>query len=401
MALKKNAAGVLVNDEPLAIGARAYGMGAILSVKDANGRAVGKRKGYDPEMQLVIHGMANRNMIDRYEEVLNPVGCDSRNFMLNPVLLAHHSYYCPIGQVTMVQPEDDGVHFEAWIGDPTKAPLTEMQQEMRSLVAQGILKTVSVGFIPRRIKQAVYGKQGEIVDPAMIEEWELLELSVVAVPCNPESVFDMKHLGPSARLFVDLAQRMGNATIENASQKTAAPVQRSVEQITEELAVSAMTVQTLVFAKSDFSAETAKAWAKKHGFAGLEVDDTGDSLRLRQRDPAEFDQETFRTIDFTEGVQAVVGKIKETKQEGDGAMEETCNKMLEILTGLVEAIKAIQAKLEDMTKKAEDAPEEKPADAPPAPKEDEGKALKETVTKLCGQVEKITEALAVLAAKAR
>lgn len=401
MAKRKTASGIVVPENKFVVGTRAYGVGAILSVKDASGKPVGSRKGYDPEAPLVIHGMANRNMIDRYEEVLNPVGCDARNFLMNPVLLAHHSYYCPIGQVSLVQPEDDGVHFEAWIGDPSKAPLTEMQQEVRSLVAQGILKTVSVGFIPRKIKQPAWGKNGELLEPAVIEEWELLELSVVAVPCNPESLFDVKHLGLSSKLFVDLARHLGNATIENASQNHVGIEggRKSIDQVKEELAQGAMVVQTLVFSKDKFSVETVKAWAKEHGFTSDSVDETGEGIRLPQCDPDDFDQETFRTIDLTEGVQAVVGKLKETKQEGGGNMEEMMKQVLEMLTGLVEAVKALQAKLDEMGKgNAEKPTEEKPTEEKPT---EEGKAIAAQVTKLGAQVEKMAEVIAMLAAKAR
>jgi HK97 family phage prohead protease len=378
--------------EALRVGKRFDAVGQIVSVK-----AMGNQKGYDPEAPLVIRGIANKNMVDRYGEVCSPVGCDTRNFMLNPVLLYNHSYGCPIGRVTMIQPEDDGVHFEAVIGDPSKAPLTQAQQEVRSLVAQGILKAVSIGFIPNKIKQPVFSTNGELSEPAVIEQWELLELSVVAVPCNPESIFDLKNMGLNPQLLIDLAKKLGNATMENTTQKQDTGACKSVEQIAEELAQGSMTVQTLIFSKDKFSAETAKAWAEKHGFKNSDVDaEPADSIRLRQRDPEEFDQETFRTIELTTGVQAVVGKLKNAKQEG-AAMEELLKQVLEMLTGLVETVNTLKAKVDEMTK-----PEDKPADNPPEgePKEDEEmKALKAEVASLKAQMEKVGKVLEVLVQK--
>lgn len=149
-------------------------------------------KGYDPKAKLFIAGMANAKEIDRMNEVCNPTGVQTDAFVKNAVLLYQHNHSCPIGLVTMIRPEDNGVHFEAWVGDPAAAPLTKMQDEVRSLVSQRVLKAVSVGFIPHKIRMPSYNERGDIVEPAMIEEWELLELSIVSVPCNAGALFDLK-----------------------------------------------------------------------------------------------------------------------------------------------------------------------------------------------------------------
>ncbi len=75
-------------------------------------------------------------------------------------------------------------------------------------------------------------------------------------------------------------------------------------------------VQTLIFSKEGFkTAEEAKRWAADHGFEDAKVDETGDSFRIRQRDPADFKDSSFRTIELTKGVQAVIGKLKESFRE--------------------------------------------------------------------------------------
>lgn len=71
------------------------------------------------------------------------------------------------------------------------------------------------------------------------------------------------------------------------------------------------TVQTLILDKGRFaSVSDAKDWAFSQGFKYGKVDDTGNALRLRQRDPDDFDKSTFRTISITDGVRAVIGKLK-------------------------------------------------------------------------------------------
>ncbi len=71
------------------------------------------------------------------------------------------------------------------------------------------------------------------------------------------------------------------------------------------------TVQTLIFSRDKFhTAEAAKKWATEHDFSAAKVDETEDSYRLRQREPGEFTDGSFRTIDLDSGVKAVIGKLK-------------------------------------------------------------------------------------------
>lgn len=67
-------------------------------------------------------------------------------------------------------------------------------------------------------------------------------------------------------------------------------------------------VQSLLFARPRWTAQTATRWASSHGFATDSVDVKPATIRLRQWDPAEGDASTFRTIPLGEGegIQAVV-----------------------------------------------------------------------------------------------
>lgn len=90
----------------------------------------------------------------------------------------------------------------------------------------------------------------------------------------------------------------------------------------------AMKIQTLIFSKDAFdSAAAAQAWAKQHAFRSDKVDETGDSYRLRQVDPSEFDESSFRTITITDGVKAVVGQPKAQKRDDE---EERVVKLLPV-----------------------------------------------------------------------
>lgn len=168
---------------------------AFAKVVDADGKELGEGKGYDPKQKLFIGGIANAHETDRMNEVLRPTGVQLNAYNKNNILLLQHCHADPVGLCTTMRPEDNGVHFEAWVGDPAAAPLTKKQEETRSLVAQRILKAVSVGFIPLKIRMPAYDDNGRLVDPAVIEEWEMLELSIVSVPCNAGALFELKTAG--------------------------------------------------------------------------------------------------------------------------------------------------------------------------------------------------------------
>lgn len=71
------------------------------------------------------------------------------------------------------------------------------------------------------------------------------------------------------------------------------------------------TIQTLIFDKKKFDAESASKWASEHDFKSEKKDETENSIRIRQRDPGEFKPGSFRTISLRDGVKAVIGRPKE------------------------------------------------------------------------------------------
>ena len=67
-------------------------------------------------------------------------------------------------------------------------------------------------------------------------------------------------------------------------------------------------VQSLLFARPQWTASRAKAWAKSHDYNMGKVDVTDNYVRLRQFDPVPGTQK--RTITFGNGIKAVVEQVK-------------------------------------------------------------------------------------------
>lgn len=298
-----------------------------LRVKTAHGQQSEKNvSGFHPDEKLYIEGMANAYVEDRMNEIVNPSGCDTKNYVKNMILLSDHMYSSSyaIGIVEELRVENDGVHFTAYIGDPKLGPLTDKQKEIRSLVAQQILKTVSIGFIPKEIVVPEWDENtGQMISPARIESWEMLELSVVPIPCNQDSVFDMK----------------SSKSNENSLTKN--------DVFNENVKKAEGTVvQSLIFSKDKFTVENSKDWALDHDFKADKVDETSDSIRLRQKDPNDFLEDSFRTIELTDGVKAVIGRLK-----GTDAMEEKTAQ--ELVSGIKEMSTLLQTLNSNATRSLE------------------------------------------------
>ena len=126
------------------------------------------------------------NTPDRDQDILEPKGCQLKNYKKNSVVLFAHDYHSlPIGRSVNIQATDD--HIEAEV---EFAP-TSFAQEVRTLCEQGFLKAASVGFIPLE-SEPIEEKDdsGELVSRrgSRYKKWDLLEWSVVPVPCNFEAL---------------------------------------------------------------------------------------------------------------------------------------------------------------------------------------------------------------------
>ena len=77
-------------------------------------------------------------------------------------------------------------------------------------------------------------------------------------------------------------------------------------------------VQTIIFDKEKFKkSDDAKSWLKEHDYKSGGMDETDESFRFRQIEPDQFDPKSFRIIELTEGIKAVIGKLKTVKKFED------------------------------------------------------------------------------------
>ena len=120
--------------------------------------------------------VASSEDLDRSWEIIKLDGWDDNNYQKNPVILANHSYRVEniVWKMTKIYKEWKKLVVE-WIFTDK----TEMWKMCKELYNAWFLKSVSVWFI---VKQRLNENR------TIIEKAELLEVSFVAVPCNPNAV---------------------------------------------------------------------------------------------------------------------------------------------------------------------------------------------------------------------
>jgi len=135
----------------------------------------------DNDEVLQIEGFANTTTVDRVgdiilEEAWTKGGLD--NYLKNPIILAYHNHSRPIGKMVNYAVNNKGLQITAEI--------IKSAGEVYSLIKSGVLKTFSVGF---RTTEADYDTDTDLF---VIKDLELMEVSVVSIPANADSIFSVK-----------------------------------------------------------------------------------------------------------------------------------------------------------------------------------------------------------------
>lgn len=200
-------------------------------------------------------GIASSSTPDRDGESVLPEGGDFKNFKKNPVILASHNYRdFPIGKATKIWVEGKKVLFKMKFSEATQSA-----KDAYELVKEGILNTFSIGFIPRE-----YDEEKKIIN-----KWELLEISVVSVPANPDAVVVAKGLKEN-----DLAQKLCKQWLLDEELK---------EQVSE--------IESKTVIPFSIHGESPKAPEDMAWDAGAEIKKVGDDLVKLKKMCAWFDGE--------------------------------------------------------------------------------------------------------------
>jgi len=154
---------------------------------------------------LKIAGYANTTAKDRSGDVVTAEAWAKgvENYRRNPVLLYQHKHDCPIGRVDNIRVDKKGIFVECAVSEAA-----ERTHGVQTLIKDGALKSFSVGF---RVKDGKYNRED---DSMMITDVELLEISVVSVPCNQDSLFSIRKSFDSDEEFSEFKKSLKETDTE-------------------------------------------------------------------------------------------------------------------------------------------------------------------------------------------
>lgn len=117
--------------------------------------------------------------VDRQGEIIQQDGWDFKNYLNNPVVLfGHDSYDLPIGKTIDITVENGKTLATIQFA----AEMYDKAMTIWNMVKAGILNTVSVGFINKEYLD------NQEQDNIVLTKNELLEISIVPVPANPNAI---------------------------------------------------------------------------------------------------------------------------------------------------------------------------------------------------------------------
>lgn len=127
--------------------------------------------------------------LDRHGTILKADGWELDRFMQNPILAFQHKTGSNdpddiLGTWSDVRVEDGKLVGRANFED---ADLNPKADKVRRKIEAGTLRAVSVGFIPHEWRWGQKSK-GEDEDVLYLERNELVEVSIVATPSNPDAL---------------------------------------------------------------------------------------------------------------------------------------------------------------------------------------------------------------------
>lgn len=186
--------------------------------------------------EVYIEGFANKNVVDRGLDRIDPKAWSLDNFKKNPVMLLNHGMdpqlgSTPIGKVTELEPREDGLFVRGQISKLDDPHINRI----RGLVEEGILRAFSVGFNPIDMQKDADGVN-------VIKSAELFEISLVGVPMNQDSIFSVstKMLSLYSDDQIKSIVKAKEDLTEQEMQELADKLEMSIEDLKAELAKEEM-----------------------------------------------------------------------------------------------------------------------------------------------------------------
>lgn len=282
---------------------------------------------------VFIEGYANRATVDRGDEVIATDAWELDNFKNNPVILFNHGMDklggIPVGKAVAVTPTDEGLHLQVRISN-SKTPEITM---IRDLVEERILRAFSVGFEPKETDTVeIEGKSVRMITKA-----ELFETSIVGIPMNQDSLFELSEKALATKSIHEIKKEY----LEVSGCKKAAQIEdklglvddrkNAIEAIAEDLGLETLDLLDILAGKGEITDEIVEA-VESHvsesvkemgGDEDEEEDDEeekDEKSEHSEEDDEESDPDEDKRKDFQECVSSKIPKLIDEGKDRDEAV---------------------------------------------------------------------------------
>ena len=273
-----------------------------------------------------IMGYASTVDVDRHGDVI-PNSVWERgleNYLKNPVILAFHDHNQPVGRMVEHKIDERGL----WI----KAKISKAADRVYQLVKDEVLTAFSVGF---RIKDAEYNTAAEVF---LVKELELHEISVVSVPANQNTLFNLQKSFSSPEEYTEFIKQFANSS-EPAKGLELANSADSTQS--EEINMDSKELQALL-------AETAKSAAEQAAKAIREEQQRAETEKAA-REQAERDLQD-RIAKAVAAVTPTETGAEKLLAEVEKRFQEQADSTKSVISGLEAALREKAQELEAIQK---------------------------------------------------
>jgi len=266
---------------------------------------------------IYIEGYANTKDKDRVADVVLPEAFKATmpEYMKNPMILYMHDWNQVAGKVVEYKIDDNGLWIKVQISNAKDC------ENIRTKIKEGILKTFSIGY---NELDADWDKE---TATNYVKEVELLEVSIVSIPCNPRAEFayvtpeegkdDEGKAAPQPEKTknIELSDEFCSFLADACNLVSEKIDSEFIKELTTEfnkMEEGKLTeIYKLIFPKSKYTKEEAIKWAEGHGHKTSPVNESEKFWEISQRNKSDFKEESFEDMELTDDIKITIGHLKD------------------------------------------------------------------------------------------
>lgn len=244
-----------------------------------------------------ISFVASDETLDRANDVIPIDSWDLNNYLKSPVLLVDHEYKVEkiVGLAENLSTTSGKLTFDAVFHD-----VTELARNVKQMVLDGVIKAVSVGFLPHAADK----------DGGRTRN-ELLEISIVAVGANPNALVQLNSLAKGI----------------TASEK------KNVQEWLKKQ-IETLELQRMEFSKDQFkSVEEVQSWLTDNQYKKAEVQDIEGSYIVKNFDQDKCAEGSMKEIQVDEGIKFFACRLGNRDTVHDKSISDAEVKEGRVLSG--------------------------------------------------------------------